>query len=103
LPLPRARRSTRLPYTTLFRSPVWLPRQEIRHRPSSNERENVLALESDVAPHRPEKSAQHETKRFGIFDLGPTAYEEKPFGDFLRDRKSTRLNSSHVKISYAVF
>src|SRR5436309_5907249 len=26
-----------------------------------------------------------------------------PFGWFLRDRKSTRLNSSHVKISYAVF
>src|SRR5690606_30395088 len=24
-------------------------------------------------------------------------------GEFLRDRKSTRLNSSHVKISYAVF
>src|SRR5690606_39475005 len=24
-------------------------------------------------------------------------------GDFQRDRKSTRLNSSHVKISYAVF
>lgn len=46
----------------------------------------MLALESDVAPHRPEKSAQHETKRFGIFDLGPTAYEEKPFGDFLSQR-----------------
>src|SRR5690606_41884152 len=25
------------------------------------------------------------------------------FGDIARDRKSTRLNSSHVKISYAVF
>src|SRR5207249_6951169 len=25
------------------------------------------------------------------------------FGDFDRDRKSTRLNSSHVSISYAVF
>src|SRR5690606_40855407 len=24
-------------------------------------------------------------------------------GDLLRDRKSTRLNSSHVKISYAVY
>src|SRR5690606_41411871 len=24
-------------------------------------------------------------------------------GDYLQDRKSTRLNSSHVKISYAVF
>src|SRR5690606_41333835 len=26
-----------------------------------------------------------------------------PFHRFIRDRKSTRLNSSHVKISYAVF
>src|SRR5690606_39667384 len=25
------------------------------------------------------------------------------FGDYRKDRKSTRLNSSHVKISYAVF
>src|SRR5690606_40273630 len=25
------------------------------------------------------------------------------FGSFIKDRKSTRLNSSHVKISYAVF
>src|SRR5690606_40231377 len=27
----------------------------------------------------------------------------KPFGSGQKDRKSTRLNSSHVKISYAVF
>src|SRR5690606_41320210 len=39
-----------------------------------------------------------------------TAYEQIKrsrgvidFEDLLRDRKSTRLNSSHVKISYAVF
>src|SRR5690606_41633452 len=33
------------------------------------------------------------------------AYQVATIGDhtFLRDRKSTRLNSSHVKISYAVF
>src|SRR5437773_6941028 len=27
----------------------------------------------------------------------------EPFGGLLRDRKSTRLNSSHITISYAVF
>src|SRR5690606_40810059 len=32
-------------------------------------------------------------------DVPPAQHEE----DELRDRKSTRLNSSHVKISYAVF
>src|SRR3989442_10046045 len=29
--------------------------------------------------------------------------ELRPVRDLLRDRKSTRLNSSHVRISYAVF
>src|SRR5437870_7535383 len=31
------------------------------------------------------------------------ACEERVLDDHLRDRKSTRLNSSHVAISYAVF
>src|SRR5699024_12475877 len=30
-------------------------------------------------------------------------YMAEPMADFLADRKSTRLNSSHVSISYAVF
>src|SRR5690606_39709343 len=30
-------------------------------------------------------------------------FSDKTFGGLLEDRKSTRLNSSHVKISYAVF
>src|SRR5690606_40758670 len=30
-------------------------------------------------------------------------FDGKPHPHILRDRKSTRLNSSHVKISYAVF
>src|SRR5690606_40225262 len=34
-----------------------------------------------------------------VVPVGPVT----SFGDWLRDRKSTRLNSSHVKISYAVF
>src|SRR5690606_40557992 len=50
-----------------------------------------------AAAHRPEHEEQRERGRGLIkrrrVDPGP--------GD--RDRKSTRLNSSHVKISYAVF
>src|SRR5690606_41262920 len=34
---------------------------------------------------------------------GREARDEQLAGDELGDRKSTRLNSSHVKISYAVF
>src|SRR5690606_40732883 len=55
----------------------------------------------------------HEDKRYGFFPSGGLAWSisnEKffePFKDVvtnlrLRDRKSTRLNSSHGKISYAV-
>src|SRR5690606_41730471 len=33
----------------------------------------------------------------------PRPYSRRPWGEALADRKSTRLNSSHVKNSYAVF
>src|SRR5215471_6666941 len=36
-------------------------------------------------------------------DLARTAYRRALAAQFERDRKSTRLNSSHVEISYAVF
>src|SRR5690606_35068468 len=38
-----------------------------------------------------------------LWDLGATSFTMVRAGRVLRDRKSTRLNSSHVKISYAVF
>src|SRR5436309_11711787 len=37
------------------------------------------------------------------FDTPDLVGMARPFADQLQDRKSTRLNSSHVKISYAVF
>src|SRR5207253_11506423 len=39
------------------------------------------------------------TNKWGAFIVGQLAFEHFPF----QDRKSTRLNSSHVAISYAVF
>src|SRR6266496_4483330 len=43
----------------------------------------------------------HDVVALGrVVDLHPL---EAPLGLFLVDRKSTRLNSSHVEISYAVF
>src|SRR5439155_4106771 len=38
------------------------------------------------------------TRGLDVFELAPSAKTSRP-----RDRKSTRLNSSHVAISYAVF
>src|SRR5690606_42049741 len=75
-------RSTLFPYTTLFRS--------------------IVGLTGTPAPN-------------GLIDLWPQIYlldQGERLGEtitsyrerfFTQDRKSTRLNSSHVKISYAVF
>src|SRR5258705_7034913 len=77
----RPPRSTLFPYTTLFRSPVDVgPKLELPELP----RLPVL-LHSRVKDGRP---------RDALAALS---------GAFRRDRKSTRLNSSHLGISYAVF
>src|SRR2546430_11602770 len=70
----RPPRSTLFPYTTLFRSVMSPP---------------VLAAQLDASPTLEPRSA--------------TARDySRPFAG-LADRKSTRLNSSHSQISYAVF
>src|SRR3712207_7805506 len=78
----RPPRSTLLPYTTLFRSPHLGGGQEPGARRPDR-------------PRRPpgERAAQP----------GPAARRHDPDGLREQDRKSTRLNSSHVNISYAVF
>src|SRR2546430_6620527 len=75
----RPPRSTLFPYTTLFRSVSSTVRYEGRLRTIDAVREAGL-----------------ETCVGGILNLGET--EEQRV-----DRKSTRLNSSHSQISYAVF
>src|SRR3989442_5518314 len=75
----RPPRSTLFPYTTLFRSRA---RERIIGRFGSGECADVLR-----APHPDRVARQHTID----------------FAERLRDRKSTRLNSSHVRISYAVF
>src|SRR2546426_8425575 len=76
----RPPRSTLFPYTTLFRS---LPfERAVRHTGESR------------------ADARLRSARSG----GDRARECPPGGaPLLRDRKSTRLNSSHLVISYAVF
>src|SRR5690606_42073506 len=91
------------PYTTLFRSRHVLvgacqPRQHLRPELGGRVlgedllaelRHQVQALELVVDAHRVQESAVGE---LGLREL---LHE-------VADRKSTRLNSSHVKISYAV-
>src|SRR2546429_2839992 len=75
----RPPRSTLFPYTTLFRSGD-------RQPSSSVERKQVPYC---AAPPRPERGSQ---------DRSPSRMARE-----VLDRKSTRLNSSHGYISYAVF
>src|SRR5690625_6802349 len=71
--------NTLSPYTTLFRSDDFAPNMSEADIPSFDP-EDLPSLDTEDMP-----------------SLGP---EDMPS---LEDRKSTRLNSSHVAISYAVF
>src|SRR5436305_5113388 len=73
----RPPRSTLFPYTTLFRSVG--ARRRGRRDPADGTAGHVLG-----------RSLRAVARSF-----------RRPLGD--EDRKSTRLNSSHVRISYAVF
>src|SRR5689334_23667871 len=87
--LPRPPRSTLFPYTTLFRSPRDLPVD-----PDVAALDlHVLAGQSDQALHEVALAEEREAEDHDL--PAPRLAEE--------DRKSTRLNSSHSSISYAVF
>src|SRR2546426_4568464 len=71
----RPPRSTLFPYTTLFRSHVEAPGQKLPVR------------------------TQHDL----LAQLATWGFAVEPHHKLVADRKSTRLNSSHLVISYAVF
>src|SRR5256885_3317467 len=88
----RPPRSTLFPYTTLFRS---ISRWRQYRRRDSQSRGKRTAFLTGGAGFRPDRDAglRHDLAR------GPSSQSgRKP-----ADRKSTRLNSSHLVISYAVF
>src|SRR2546426_4913845 len=81
----RPPRSTLFPYTTLFRSDLELA--------------EVFDLRVEL--HHADRGQPLPQHARGAVDLRvPGA---PPVGERKRDRKSTRLNSSHLVISYAVF
>src|SRR5688572_32735192 len=79
----RPPRSTLFPYTTLFRSALSLRERVLAERAGEGLRRSRFAPIGSIAPPHP--SAPRTPSPHG------------------RDRKSTRLNSSHSQISYAVF
>src|SRR2546430_3860205 len=87
----RPPRSTLFPYTTLFRSELAaLERRQARIG-------DHVSLEVQHALDIPERHIQDKPKARG------QRFEEPDVRHRARDRKSTRLNSSHSQISYAVF
>src|SRR5690242_21160536 len=81
----RPPRSTLFPYTTLFRS---APHAQLRAEEPQRD-QGSAGLDGASAGHGYPRLAAREYRRNG---------EEAR-----ADRKSTRLNSSHMSISYAVF
>src|SRR2546426_7535944 len=81
----RPPRSTLFPYTTLFRSQLLDEFARLRS-------ENLGELRAlNLRPEDLERRGRHPA--LGVVTLS----------ELLADRKSTRLNSSHLVISYAVF
>src|SRR5439155_27305422 len=90
LPLRRPPRPTLFPYTTLFRSRGHADHRVLGHPPAQlldNFKPHALGALGIVRTHIDVDECP------GIFARDFSA----------EDRKSTRLNSSHVAISYAVF
>src|SRR3712207_8950341 len=85
----RPPRSTLFPYTTLFRSTI------------------DFLVSFEIAFNKGVKIIKPESQKIGIDTKNPViaiANSSLPFPkSFKKDRKSTRLNSSHANISYAVF
>src|SRR5258705_1044180 len=84
----RPPRSTLFPYTTLFRSP----------KPALTFVANTIYKENyETMP------ITHSWKKENDSLSVEYRWKKKNWNSFKVDRKSTRLNSSHLGISYAVF
>src|SRR3712207_6909843 len=81
----RPPRSTLFPYTTLFRSEPTREGIRVRYRIDG------ILQENSALPKKIQASLISRVKIMASMDIAE------------KDRKSTRLNSSHANISYAVF
>src|SRR3712207_8915705 len=88
----RSPRSTLFPYTTLFRSKVYVGRGA---KISTKKDLNVKAINKTETVNL--------VGKLGISKRSDSATAVGGGLNVQKDRKSTRLNSSHANISYAVF
>src|SRR3712207_7008708 len=87
----RPPRSTLFPYTTLFRSRGSGP-------PRADEQDGVVA-----AGGPPREVGEDVLEPVGLRGVLAVVADQARVALERQDRKSTRLNSSHANISYAVF
>src|SRR2546430_13339242 len=90
----RPPRSTLFPYTTLFRSRLFA--EVIRGAAVVSVAQCPVGTHSRVRPRSRRNLRHHREERSGAARSPVTRATRE-------DRKSTRLNSSHSQISYAVF
>src|SRR3712207_6974852 len=86
----RPPRSTLFPYTTLFRSEL----DALARRVDAGVEHRAEARRAGLADQRAVEDAEVRGGTDGVQGRGAQG---------VADRKSTRLNSSHANISYAVF
>src|SRR5690349_22445406 len=98
--MPQPPPSPLFPYTTLFRSDAHGKLEDVRvHLRAHGTHERGLTRHTRLVPHLAEARLAPRDLRGGR----PDRHLDVRRVDWGRDRKSTRLNSSHVEISYAVF
>src|SRR5690606_40253080 len=97
----RPPRSALFPYTTLFRSRGRRRRHAPPLRPPARDAQ-ALARRRRGSGLLPEERGPGRAV-MGPHAPDPAQEQRERLRARRRDRKSTRLNSSHVKISYAVF
>src|SRR3712207_8422681 len=90
----RPPRSTLFPYTTLFRSLLDPDRQRL-----ARVAVGALPVAAPAAGGEGEEREQRGERPHRI----PSRLSRSTWSALAADRKSTRLNSSHANISYAVF
>src|SRR3712207_8271024 len=102
----RPPRSTLFPYTTLFRSVMTLDpafEQRLLEAVRQSEAGQVLALDAGTVDALVNgcSGLLTDAERLGLSPVLVCSPQVR--AALSRDRKSTRLNSSHANISYAVF
>src|SRR3712207_8811474 len=93
----RPPRSTLFPYTTLFRSGGPLATRPAATRSGAHEEGSGRPTPQSRCAEQIESLTPREVEVLNLLSQGQTNPQ------IAQDRKSTRLNSSHANISYAVF